>query len=139
MAWSSKFIKRFKSFSGLVMLPHSLFSLPHAVIAMIYSGNRNFIRITAVTVALLAARSGANAFNRLADAKLDLLNPRTKSRPLPTGEISKGFALHITLFSFLAFRVAVMFTTPVCILLMPIAICLCLVYSFLVAVFFCRF
>lgn len=112
------------------MLPHSLFSLPHSIIAIIISGNKNALKIFAVTVALLAARSGANAFNRFADYRLDLLNPRTKNRPLPTHEISKGFALHVTLLSFLVFRVAVLFTTPVCIVLMPLAVGFCLGYSF---------
>ncbi len=126
----SKAISRFKSFSRLVMLPHSLFSLPHAIMVILFSGNRNALRITSVAVALLAARCGANAFNRLADFKFDLLNPRTKNRPLPTHKISKGFALHITLLSFLLFRIAVLFTTPVCIILMPFAILFCIGYSF---------
>lgn len=112
------------------MLPHSLFSLPHGIIAILLSGSNDILRIAAVIIALFSARSAANAFNRFADRRLDRLNLRTKNRALPSNRISKGFALHITFLSLLVFRTAVLFTTPVCILLMPFAIAFCLGYSF---------
>lgn len=39
---------------------------------------------------MIAARSFAMAFNRLADLPFDRDNPRTQGRPLVTGVISKG-------------------------------------------------
>jgi 4-hydroxybenzoate polyprenyltransferase len=38
---------------------------------------------------MFTARSGAMAFNRLADAKFDALNPRTALRHIPAGKLSK--------------------------------------------------
>jgi 4-hydroxybenzoate polyprenyltransferase len=47
---------------------------------------------------MFAARNGAMAFNRLADAKFDALNPRTANRHLPAGTLQKsGVILFITL------------------------------------------
>ena len=42
---------------------------------------------------MFAARNGAMAFNRLVDAKFDALNPRTASRHLPSGKLSKNGVL----------------------------------------------
>jgi 4-hydroxybenzoate polyprenyltransferase len=47
---------------------------------------------------MVAARSAAMAFNRWADADLDATNPRTSSRAIPAGLLSRrfvfGFHLH---------------------------------------------
>ena len=40
---------------------------------------------------MVAARSAAMAFNRLADAAIDAVNPRTQTRALPAGTLSRGF------------------------------------------------
>lgn len=44
-----------------------------------------------LVVALVAARSAAMAFNRLADAEIDSTNPRTAARALPAGLLSRQF------------------------------------------------
>jgi 4-hydroxybenzoate polyprenyltransferase len=44
-----------------------------------------------LVVALVAARSAAMAFNRLADAEIDSANPRTAARALPAGLLSRQF------------------------------------------------
>ena len=41
-----------------------------------------------IFVCMAAARSAAMAFNRLADRRLDALNPRTRTRHLPSGVLS---------------------------------------------------
>ncbi|MCC7083653.1 MAG: UbiA family prenyltransferase [Pirellulales bacterium] len=41
-----------------------------------------------ILMAMVAARSAAMAFNRLADRKMDALNPRTAGRHLPVGALS---------------------------------------------------
>ncbi|MFX8466518.1 UbiA family prenyltransferase, partial [Acinetobacter baumannii] len=45
--------------------------------------------LTWIVLAMVAARSAAMAFNRLADAELDRANPRTATRHLPAGLLSK--------------------------------------------------
>ena len=41
-----------------------------------------------IVVAMVAARSAAMAFNRLADSSIDAANPRTRTRALPAGSLS---------------------------------------------------
>jgi 4-hydroxybenzoate polyprenyltransferase len=49
-----------------------------------------------VLVCMAMARSAAMAFNRLADRRLDALNPRTQMRHLPTGVLSTGSVVVFT-------------------------------------------
>jgi 4-hydroxybenzoate polyprenyltransferase len=46
-----------------------------------------------VVVCMVAARSAAMTFNRLADAVIDARNPRTAGRPIPAGTITRGQAI----------------------------------------------
>ncbi len=112
------------------MLPHSLFSLPYGIVAILFSGSRNPWLILAVLVALFSARSAANAFNRLCDRKFDLLNHRTADRILPSGRINTGFAVVSVIMSVAVLFLSVLFTRPICVLLLPFAIIFCLFYSF---------
>jgi 4-hydroxybenzoate polyprenyltransferase len=52
---------------------------------------------------MVAARSAAMAFNRLADQKIDAANPRTKSRHLPAGILSSRSVVRFTIFCSMAF------------------------------------
>ena len=45
-------------------------------------------RVAWILVAMVAARSAAMGFNRLVDARIDALNPRTANRELPRGAMS---------------------------------------------------
>jgi 4-hydroxybenzoate polyprenyltransferase len=49
-----------------------------------------WLRIVGILVCMVAGRSAAMAFNRLADRKIDALNPRTANRHLPAGTLSVG-------------------------------------------------
>jgi 4-hydroxybenzoate polyprenyltransferase len=49
-----------------------------------------WVRILGVILCMVAGRSAAMAFNRLADRKIDALNPRTAQRHLPSGVLSVG-------------------------------------------------
>jgi 4-hydroxybenzoate polyprenyltransferase len=49
-----------------------------------------WVRIVGILLCMVAGRSAAMAFNRLADRKIDALNPRTADRHLPTGILSVG-------------------------------------------------
>lgn len=79
-------------YAKLVRLSHTLFALPFALASMLAAANgfpsaEVFLLILAC---MFVARNGAMAFNRLADAKFDSLNPRTASRHLPAGKLSKS-------------------------------------------------
>ena len=51
-----------------------------------------------IVVAMVAARSAAMAFNRLADASIDAANPRTQTRALPAGTLTPASSRPLWLF-----------------------------------------
>ena len=79
----------------MVKLPHSVFALPFALMAAFMAGrNLDDLRrphagqLGLIVLCMVAARSVAMTFNRIADARIDARNPRTSVRPLPTGKLT---------------------------------------------------
>src|SRR5262249_20834105 len=111
----------------MIRFSHTLFALPFALLAAVmalttpakhtefqFGGSPGSWRCVAVTVlgrppafrwqhlagivvCMVAARSAAMAFNRLADKRIDAENPRTKMRHLPAGILSTASAVVFTL------------------------------------------
>ena len=83
-------IQRLKHFAELVAFSHTIFSVPFIFIAMI-TASHGMPSLAILGLGLLAAvfaRNFAMGFNRLADRKYDILNPRTMNRPSVDGRIS---------------------------------------------------
>lgn len=76
-------------FVRLVKFEHTIFALPFAYAGAFLAEQRvpGFWRMFWITVVMVAARSLAMALNRLLDAKMDALNPRTAGRELPSGRL----------------------------------------------------
>jgi 4-hydroxybenzoate polyprenyltransferase len=83
----------------MIKWEHSIFALPFALTAMLLAANGlpGWRTLAWILVAMVAARSSAMAFNRWADAELDAANPRTKSRAIPAGLLTRNFVLGFTL------------------------------------------
>ena len=77
----------------MIKWEHSVLTLPFGLTgAVLAAGGIPSLHTSIwIIVALVAARSAAMAFNRLADATIDAANPRTKIRALPAGKLSKSF------------------------------------------------
>ena len=82
----------FKKFSELILIEQTLFTLPFAYLGLLFAGGGTFMTWVLVTVALVAARTSGMSFNRVIDAKIDKVNPRTKNRVLPRGD-ARPFAV----------------------------------------------
>ena len=82
-------LKKLKSYGELVMFSHTLFSLPFALIGMIWAaeGLPSAVTIFWILIALVGARNGANALNRIVDKDIDKKNTRTANRHLPKGVV----------------------------------------------------
>src|ERR1700677_1493985 len=97
----------FKTRTTLEMIKweHSIFALPFALTAVILAANGwpDWRTVTWIVVAMVSARSCAMAFNRWADAELDAENPRTRSRAIPAGLLSRNFVLGFTCMAALVF------------------------------------
>jgi 4-hydroxybenzoate polyprenyltransferase len=79
---------------GMIKFSHTLFALPFALFGAALAARgpdgwhgrpRDWVGIL---LCMATVRSTAMAFNRLADRRLDALNPRTASRHLPAGLLS---------------------------------------------------
>ena len=125
-------LKKLKSYGELVMFSHTLFSLPFALIAMIWAadGLPSAITIFWILIALIGARNGANALNRIVDKDIDKKNPRTANRHLPKGLIMDYEVLIIVFICFSIFILAAYKLNPLCLALSPIALFLFIIYSY---------
>jgi 4-hydroxybenzoate polyprenyltransferase len=83
----------------MIKFEHTIFALPFALIGALLAshGLPSTWQIGWILVAMVGARSAAMAFNRIVDVQFDRLNPRTASRALPAGTLSRRFAVIFTL------------------------------------------
>jgi 4-hydroxybenzoate polyprenyltransferase len=123
-----------QKWGGFVRFSHTVFALPFALAAMLvaardhrgWPGWRVFGLILA---AMVCARTCAMAFNRIADRKFDALNPRTKNRHLPAGQISLASAVLLCVLSGAGFVAASWFLNQPCFYLSPVALVAVCFYS----------
>ena len=80
-----------RRFASLVRIEHTVFALPFAYVgAFLAAGDWPGLHdMVWITVAMVGARTVAMALNRLVDAELDARNPRTASRELPSGALTR--------------------------------------------------
>jgi 4-hydroxybenzoate polyprenyltransferase len=79
-------------FARLVKIEHTVFALPFAYVGALLS-TRDIPSghdLLWITVAMVGARSLAMGLNRLVDAEVDARNPRTATRELPSGALSRA-------------------------------------------------
>lgn len=125
-------LNKIKMYGELVMFSHTLFSLPFAIIGMIWAfqGLPSFETVFWILVALVGARNGANALNRWVDQEIDKKNPRTANRHMPRGVIKNFEVWGIVLFCFSIFIFAAFKLNPLCFKLTPVALVLFIMYSY---------
>ena len=82
-----------------------------------------------LAIAMVAVRSFAMAYNRLADVDIDSQNPRTRNRPLVTGELSIAFTKRFIFACMLVFTAACAALNSTCFLLSPVALAWSAFYS----------
>lgn len=116
----------------MIKIEHTLFALPFAFLGAVLAadGLPSTKQIFWIAVAMVGARSSAMAFNRIADRKLDALNPRTSSRALPAGALSVGFVWVFTAISAFLFLLAAAMLNRLTLILAPVALASVLLYSF---------
>jgi 4-hydroxybenzoate polyprenyltransferase len=116
----------------MIKWEHSIFALPFALCgAMLAAGGLPTAHQVAwIVVAMVAARSAAMAFNRLADASIDAANPRTSARALPAGQLTPVFVATFVVISSLVFMVAAAELNRLALWLSPVALAVLLLYSY---------
>jgi len=122
-----------RRFASLVKLEHTIFALPFAYVGMLLAvgelpDGRDWVW---VTIAMVGARTLAMGLNRLIDAEQDARNPRTASRELPAGSLSRVQVIGLCALALAVFLAAVFQLEPLVRWLWPVPVVLFVVYPYL--------
>ncbi len=123
---------RLKTYLELVRFEHTLFALPFAYGGMLLAakGWPGWEIFGWVTLAMVGARTGAMALNRLIDWRIDAANPRTAGRHLPRGLVKPGEVLALAVVGLLALTLAAFNLNPLTAQLLPVAVFFLVGYSY---------
>ncbi len=74
-------IEKFKAYSDLIKLSHTIFALPFVLSAVLIveGGLPSLDKLIWILIAVISGRTAGMAFNRFFDLPFDKLNPRTKN------------------------------------------------------------
>ena len=122
-----------RRFASLVKIEHTVFALPFAYVGALLCVNKipSAHDLVWITLAMIGARSLAMGLNRLIDAAIDARNPRTATRELPRGLLSRRQVTVFCAASLALFLVAVFQLDPIVRWLWPIPVAAFVVYPYL--------
>jgi 4-hydroxybenzoate polyprenyltransferase len=128
----SSFSHKIKILLEMIKIEHTVFALPFAFMGALLGaqGLPSASQTFYILLAMVGARSAAMAFNRLIDARMDALNPRTADRALPRGLISRRAAILFIVVSSLLFLWAASRLNSLCRTLAPFALMVVFFYSY---------
>ena len=115
----------------MIKFEHTVFALPFALLGALSAAQglpplRTSLWILA---AMVGARTAAMTFNRLVDEEVDAENPRTASRALPAGRVSRVGAMAFMGAGIVVFGLAAGALGPLTWALSPLALVIILGYS----------
>lgn len=129
--------QKIKTWSEMIKLEHTLFSLPFviasALLAIQYKNFQDYslIALFWIALCLLGARSLGMTLNRIYDADIDAKNPRTETREIPAGKISKAQAWIFAIVSLVVLVYSAFQLPRLCQILLPIALIWLFSYSWM--------
>lgn len=123
---------KLKTYGELVMFSHTLFSMPFGLIGMLWAaeGLPSMRVFFWIIMALIGARNGANALNRIVDKSIDAKNPRTANRHMPMGKVKDSEVVLLIIGCFMLLTLSAFMLNPLCVKLLPLAIFLFFIYSY---------
>lgn len=131
------FFQRLRQTLDMIKFEHSIFALPFALTGALlawrdagFPQEGTAWKLTWIVVAMVGARSAGMAFNRILDADIDGLNPRTKMRHLPAGLLPTAFAWGFLIAMSALLVLAAAMLGRLCLYLSPVALGIVLGYSF---------
>jgi len=122
-----------RRFASLVKIEHTVFALPFAYIGALLSVNEvpSGHDLLWITIAMVGARSLAMGINRVVDAEIDARNPRTATRELPAGLLSRAQVVLFCAAAFAVYLLACFQLDPIVRWLWPIPLVGFVVYPYL--------
>jgi 4-hydroxybenzoate polyprenyltransferase len=131
------FFKRIRLTLEMIKFEHSVFALPFALtgaflaVRELHLGRGMVLgKLPWIVLAMVGARSAAMTFNRILDARIDARNPRTRTRHIPAGILSRAFAWGFVIASSAVLGVSAWMLNPLCFALAPVALAVVFFYSF---------
>ncbi|AJF05407.1 UbiA-like polyprenyltransferase [Geoalkalibacter subterraneus] len=119
----------------MIKFSHTVFAFPFALMGVVLASLENGtpptgMQILWICLAMVGARSGAMALNRIIDARIDARNPRTAQRHLPAGKVGAVEAWALVIASFVLLIFSAWMLNPLCFFLSPVAIAFLVLYSY---------
>jgi len=125
-------MRKLATYLSFVRFSHSVFALPFALTGALLAWRVlpfSWSQVLWIVVCMVSARSAAMGFNRLVDAKMDALNPRTAMRELPRGLMSRPEATLFVIAASIVFVVGASRLSAICLALSPLALAIVFWYS----------
>jgi 4-hydroxybenzoate polyprenyltransferase len=121
-----------REFFETIKVEHTVFALPFAYMTLflVSGGWPGGLEFLWITLAMVAARTFGMAANRVIDARIDARNPRTASRAIPAGRLTRGVTLLYMGGALALFLLAVWQLHPLCRRLWPVVIAAMVVYPY---------
>ena len=127
----TKALNQTRELLDMIKFEHTVFALPFALLGAL-AGAQGIppLRVSLwILAAMVGARTAAMTFNRLVDADIDAENPRTATRALPAGRVSRAGALAMLAAGIVLFGLAAGALGPLTWALSPLALVIILGYS----------
>lgn len=124
--------ERLFTYVSFVRLSHTVFALPFALTGALLAAQTiplTWGRVGLIIAAMFTARTAAMGFNRLVDAGYDAENPRTASRELPMGLVSRREAIILVSVASVVFVGVAFMLGTLCFVLSPVALVIIFWYS----------
>jgi 4-hydroxybenzoate polyprenyltransferase len=125
-------VRKLTTYLAFVRFSHSVFALPFELTGALLAWRDHpfsWSQVAWIIVCMVSARSAAMGFNRLADARLDALNPRTSMRELPRGMMTRAEAATFVVVASAVFVYGTSQLNQLCFMLSPVALAIVFWYS----------
>ena len=114
-----------------IKIEHTVFALPFALMSAFLAagGAPEMGKLVWIMVCMVGARSAAMAFNRIVDARYDAMNPRTRERAIPSGQVSVSSYWAFLILSSVLFIFSAWMLNKLAFYLSPVALIIVFFYS----------
>jgi 4-hydroxybenzoate polyprenyltransferase len=114
-----------------IKVKHTVFALPFALMSAFLAagGVPETGKLVWIMVCMVGARSAAMAFNRIVDARYDAMNPRTRERAIPSGQVSVSSYWAFLILSSILFVFSAWMLNKLAFYLSPVALIIVFFYS----------
>ncbi len=115
----------------MIKWEHTVFALPFAYAGMLAAPVPfSFSHLFWITVAMIGARTAGMTLNRIIDAKMDAINPRTANRAIPKGLVGLREAWVFTGAAVALLVLATLFLAPITRVLWPLVVLGFVIYPY---------